>query len=138
MTIDGSCHCGYVTLEAEADPETTTVCNCTDCQRMSGAPLRAVIMTRPGTFVLLSGKPAEYRKTADSGAIRPQGFCPRCGTALYSTSDGDDPKVYNVRVGALRQRNELVPRRQLFVRSQQEWVNNLNSILKFDKMPPPA
>ena len=33
---------------------------------MSGAPLRAVIMTRPGTFVLLSGKPTEYRKTADT------------------------------------------------------------------------
>ena len=66
MKIDGRCHCGFVTFEAEADPETTTICNCTDCQAMSGAPLRAVIITRPGTFVLLSGKPTEYRKTADS------------------------------------------------------------------------
>src|SRR6516225_3544936 len=66
MKIDGRCHCGYVTFEAEADPETTTICNCTGCQTMSGAPLRAVIITRPGTFVLLSGKPTEYRKTADS------------------------------------------------------------------------
>src|SRR5438552_1364 len=66
MKIDGRCHCGYVTFEAEADPETTTICNCTDCQTMSGAPLRAVIITRPGTFVLLSGKPMEYQKTADS------------------------------------------------------------------------
>lgn len=138
MKIDGSCHCGHVTFEADADPETTTVCNCTDCQTMSGAPLRAVIMTRPGTFALLSGKPTEYRKTADSGAVRPQGFCPLCGTALYSTSDGDNPKAYNVRVGALRQRNQLVPRRQLFVRSQQAWVHNLNSVLKFDRMPPPS
>jgi hypothetical protein len=38
MKIDGRCHCGYVTFEAEADPETTTICNCTDCQTMSGAP----------------------------------------------------------------------------------------------------
>jgi hypothetical protein len=136
MKIDGRCHCGYVSFEAEADPETTTICNCTDCQTMSGAPLRAVIVTRPGTFVLLSGEPTEYRKTAESGAVRPQGFCPHCGTAIYSTSVGDDPKAYNVRVGVLRQRNELVPRRQLFVRSQQAWVNDLNSIPKFDKMPP--
>jgi hypothetical protein len=41
MKIDGRCHCGYVTFQAEADPETTTICNCTDCQTMSGAPLRA-------------------------------------------------------------------------------------------------
>ena len=137
MKIDGSCHCGYVTFEAEADPETTTLCNCTDCQRMSGAPFRAVVTARPGTFVVLSGKPAEYRKTADSGAVRPQGFCPHCGTAIYSTSDGHDPKAYNVRVGAVRQRNELLPRRQLFVRSQQAWVNDLDEIPRFEKMPPP-
>ena len=39
-------------------------------------------------------------------------------------------------VGALRQRDELVPRQQLFVRSQLAWVNDLNSIPKFDGMPP--
>ena len=137
MNIDGSCHCGYVTFEAEADPETTTICNCTDCQTMSGAPLRAVITTRPGTFVLLSGKPTEYRKTSESGVVRPQAFCPRCGTAIYSTTVGDDPKAFNVRLGVLRQRYELVPRRQIFARSQQAWVNDLDAIQKFEKLPPP-
>jgi hypothetical protein len=135
MKIDGCCHCGYVTFEAEADPETTTLCNCTDCQTMSGAPLRAVVMTRLGTFKLLSGKPTEYQKTADSGNVRLQGFCPQCGTALYSTSIGDEPNVYNVRVGVVRQREHLVPRRQIFVRSQQGWINDLSSISKFDAMP---
>src|SRR5262249_36785713 len=90
--------------------------------------LRAVIITRPGTFVLLSGKPTEYRKIADSGNVRLQGFCPQCGTALYATSIDDGPKAYNVRLGALRQRNELVPRRQIFVRSQPAGVTDLNSI----------
>ena len=136
MKIDGHCHCGYVSFQAEADPETTTICNCTDCQTMSGAPLRAVIITQPGTFLLLSGKPTEYRKTGDSGAIRAQGFCPHCGTALYSTADSGEPKAYAVRVGVLRQRTELVPRRQGFVRSQQSWVNDIASIPKFDGMPP--
>src|SRR5262245_27499681 len=136
MKIDGSCHCGYVKFEAEVDLETTTLCNCTDCQTMRGAPLRAVITALPGTFVLRSGTPAEYRKTADSGEVRPQGFCPQCGTAIYSTTVGDAPKPYNLRLGALRQGYELVPRRQLFARSQQGWVNNLCSIQKFDKMPP--
>jgi hypothetical protein len=135
MKIDGRCHCGYVTFEAEADPEMTTICNCTDCQIMSGAPLRAVITTHPGTFVLLSGQPTEYRKTADSGNVRVQGFCPHCGTALYATSTADEPKAYNVRFGAVRQRNELVPRRQIFARSQQAWVNDLDSITKFDGPP---
>jgi hypothetical protein len=97
--------------------------------------LRAVIISRPGGFVLLSGKPTEYRKTADSGNVRVQGFCPHCGTSLYATSVDDGPKAYNVRLGSVRQRNELPPRRQIFVRSQQGWVNDLNSIPKFDGMP---
>ena len=128
MKIDGRCHCGYVTFEAEADPETTTICNCTDCQTMSGAPLRAVIITRPGTLVLLSGKPTEYQKTADSGNVRLQAFCPHCGTPDLCDIDC-------VRLGSLRQRNELVPRRQIFVRSQQPWVNDLDSVPTFDAMP---
>jgi len=102
---------------------------------MSGAPLRAIVASRPGTFVLLSGKPTEYRKTADSGNVRLQAFCPHCGTPIYATSTGDAPKAYNVRLGSLRQRNELVPRRQIFVRSQQPWATDLNSIPKFDGMP---
>jgi len=102
---------------------------------MSGAPLRAVIITDPGTLVLLSGNRTEYRKTADSGNVRVQAFCPHRGTAIYATSPGDEPKAYNVRLGALRQRNELVPRRQIFVCSQEPWVNDLNSIPKFDHMP---
>jgi hypothetical protein len=102
---------------------------------MSGAPLRAVIITRPGTFMLLSGKPMEYRKIADNGNVQLQAFCPRCGTAIYATSTVDEPKAYNVRIGVVRQRNELVPRGQIFVRSQQPWVNDLNSIQKFECMP---
>jgi hypothetical protein len=31
MKIDGACHCGYIRVEGEADPEKTTVCHCTDC-----------------------------------------------------------------------------------------------------------
>ena len=41
-------------------------------------------------------------------------FCPQCGTAIYSTTVDDDPKAYNVRLGVLRQRYELVPRPSVF------------------------
>jgi hypothetical protein len=62
-------------------------------------------------------------------------FLSSSGTALYATSVSDEPKAYNVLLGSLRQRNELMPRRQIFVRSQQGWLNDLNSIPKFDGPP---
>ena len=30
MKIDGGCHCGYITYEAEADPQKPFICHCTD------------------------------------------------------------------------------------------------------------
>ena len=38
MRIDGGCHCGFVTFEAEADPEKVAICHCTDCQSSTRAP----------------------------------------------------------------------------------------------------
>lgn len=40
MHIDGQCHCGEITFEAEIDPETVSVCHCTDCQTLTGSPFR--------------------------------------------------------------------------------------------------
>ena len=43
MKIDGGCHCGFITYEAEADSERTSVCHCTDCQQLSGTAFRTSI-----------------------------------------------------------------------------------------------
>jgi hypothetical protein len=98
MKIDGGCHCGYITYEAEVDPEQTAICHCTDCQTLSGSAFRTVIPAPDHNFRILSGEPAIYVKTGESGAKRPQGFCPRCGSPIYSTAVGDGPKSYFIRV----------------------------------------
>jgi hypothetical protein len=134
MKIDGSCHCGDITFEAEADPQETRICNCTDCQTLSGAPFRAVISVASETFKM-SGEPTIYIKTAESGAKREQAFCPRCGTSIYSTSPGAGPKTIGIRVGTLRQRVQFVPREQLWVRSQLPWVYELATIPKVETQP---
>src|SRR4029453_1097434 len=33
MKIDGGCHCGYITYEAEIDPDKTLICHCTTARR---------------------------------------------------------------------------------------------------------
>jgi hypothetical protein len=136
MKIDGGCHCGYITYEAEIDPEKVMICHCTDCQTLSGSAFRTVAFTREGTFKLLSGKLKIYVKTGESGTQRPQSFCPKCGTPIYSCAVGEEPKVHVIRVGTARQRNELVPKVQLWIRSAQPWVTDLGSIRKVEKQPP--
>ena len=81
--------------------------------------------TKEGAFTLLSGEVKNYVKIGTSGARRLHGFCPECGASIYSTSESDGPKGYNLRVGTLRQRWDLVPRRQIWCRSAVPWINDL-------------
>jgi hypothetical protein len=128
MKIDGGCHCGFVTYEAEIDPEKVLICHCIDCQTLSGSAFRTVAPTREDGFKLLSGEVKTYVKIGASGARRPQAFCPECGSPIYATSEGDGPKVYGIRVGTSHQRHELVPVAQIWCRSAQPWVGDLGTI----------
>ena len=135
MKIDGRCHCGYITFEAEIEPDKTLICHCTDCQTLSGSAFRVHAFTRQDAFRLLSGEPKIYVKTAESGNRRPQAFCPDCGTHIYATAAGAGPKVYAIRVGSIRQRNEIAPQLQKWARSAQPWITDIEAMRKFDKEP---
>jgi len=128
MKINGRCHCGRVSYEAEIDPAAVLICHCTDCQALSGSAFRTVALTRPGGFRLLSGAVKTYVKVGDSGARRPQGFCPECGSPIYATSEGGEPKVYSVRLGTCAQRAELMPVGQIWCRSALPWLGDLPAI----------
>jgi hypothetical protein len=135
MKIDGRCHCGYITYEADINHEKVMICHCSDCQTLSGSAFRTVVFTHEDTFKLLSGELKIYVKTGESGTKRPQSFCPECGTPIYSSTMGEGPKVHVIRVGTARQRDQLVPKVQRWCRSSQGWLSDLGSILKIEKQP---
>jgi len=134
MKIDGACHCGYITIEGEADPDKATICHCADCQTGTGSAFRVSVPV-PGATFRMSGEPTIYvKRTAESGNPRVQAFCPRCGSPIYSTTLGDGPQPsYTVRVGILNQRDQFVPRRQQWFRSARPWVTGLSSIPRHEK-----
>jgi hypothetical protein len=129
MEIDGRCHCGYLAYAATADPNNVAICHCTDCQTLSGTAFRIAIRIKKSDFRMLSGEPTIYVKTTDRGVRTAQAFCPRCGSQIYARHV-EDAKFYAVRVGTLRQRNELEPKVQVWARSQLPWLEKLGSIRK--------
>ena len=137
MRIDGSCHCGFITIEGEADPDKTQICHCTDCQTGTGSAFRVSIPVA-GTTLKMTGQPALYLKTtAESGRPRVQAFCPKCGSPIYSTTPGEGVQPsYTVRVGILRQRDQLVPRRQNWFRSARSWVTGLAAVPSNERQAP--
>ena len=128
MKVDGACHCGNIRFEAEIDPERVVICNCTDCQVLSGSAYRVSVPAPAGTFKLLAGKPSIYVKTAESGAKRAHSFCPGCGTPMFATALVDAPPQYTLRVGTLRQKAQLAPRRQIWTRSAPAWSRDVRGI----------
>ena len=129
MHIDGSCHCGKITYEAEIEPEAVSICHCTDCQTLSGMVFRTVVSAKKENLKLLTGEPRIYIKTAESGNQRAHGFCPRCGTPIYATTVGT-PDIHGIRVGTTRQRRELPPQRQGWCRSALDWSMNIDALPK--------
>jgi hypothetical protein len=136
MKIQGSCHCGNITYEAEIDPNKVSICHCTDCQTGSGSGYRTNVQTEKGSFKLLSGEPKIYiKKTAESGNPRAQGFCADCGTPLFSTTVSDR-QVYGLRVGSIKQRAQLAPKSQGWFKSALPWTQNISALTKFEKQRP--
>jgi hypothetical protein len=134
MRIDGGCSCGAIKIEGEADPEKVQICHCTDCQTSTGTAFRVSIPV-PGATFKMTGQPNYFLKTtADSGKPRLQAFCGRCASPIYSTTPGEGVQPsYMVRVGILRQRDQLVPRRQNWFRSARSWVLKLDAVPKNEK-----
>ena len=127
MKIDGRCHCGEITFEAEVDPDGLYICHCTDCQTLSGSAFRANILAPAEHFVLLSGTPKTYIKIAESGNKRIHAFCGTCGTPIYSSAV-ENPHSYGLRAGTIRQRAAFSPRRQIWRRSALPWVDALTDV----------
>ncbi len=132
MKIDGHCHCGRITFEAEVDPDTATICHCTDCQRLTGSAFRVNIRAPAAHFVLRTGTPRTYIKTAESGNKRRHAFCGDCGTPIYAC-EVDNPQSYGLRVGTITQRAAFTPQQQIWRRSALKWVDTLAAIPAIEK-----
>ena len=133
MKIDGRCHCGAITYEAEIDPAKVLVCHCTDCQSLSGSAFRVAVPTEGDSFKLRSGQPKVYVKTtAESGTHRDQAFCPDCGSPIYASAAGGKSPL-SIRVGTIRQRDQLMPRKQVWCRSAQRWLSDLDNVARHEK-----
>jgi hypothetical protein len=134
MRVTGGCHCGQITYEAEVNPETVRVCHCTDCQKLTGTVFRATIASLPGTFVLKSGTPKIYIKTAESGNWRAHAFCRECGTPIFAAAPAPNPSTYGLRVGGIDQRAQLAPpARQIWCRSALPWSMDLTQVERIEQ-----
>jgi len=99
---------------------------------LTGSAYRVNVPAAKENFVLHTGKPSSYLKTADSGNKRMHTFCGNCGTPVYSSA-ATDPQSFSLRVGCLDERAQLPPKRQIWCGSAVPWSIDLKLVPSLGK-----
>ena len=91
----GSCQCGAIAFQVEADLDQTVTCNCSRCRRLG-----SVLTMVPAADVTLTadGPTTEYRF---AGHVISHRFCPTCGIQTYSLGEKDGEAIVAINVNCL-------------------------------------
>ena len=134
--IDGRCLCGSVRIRVEAEPMAVRTCWCRLCQYL-GAGNATVNLCFPGDAVHVEGEVRWFESKADSGNDLRRGFCPTCGTPLFSVAI-QRPHLTFIRAGALDDRSIAAPQATIWVKEAPEWACINPAIPAHDGQLPPV
>ena len=135
MTITGGCLCGKARYRIEAEPITTRVCWCRDCQYL-GAGSGTVNVVFPSEKVHIEGLLDDYASRAASGNLTHRGFCPSCGTPVTTQSEAR-PHFLAVRAGTLDDPEIGKPNLTIWTSSAPSWACFAEDLPQEPKQPRP-
>lgn len=91
----GSCQCGAIAFQVEADLDQTVTCNCSRCRRLGSV----LAMVPAADFMLTADGPTtEYRF---AGHVISHRFCPTCGIEPFAYAEKDGQRMVGVNVNCL-------------------------------------
>jgi hypothetical protein len=112
--LTGGCQCGAVRYRLDAAPSGTHICHCRMCQKASGGPFMASVLT--SSFVVTRGALSIFK----SSDIAERGFCAGCGTPLtYRFLPGE---ILTVTLGSLDDPDAVAPQTQYGAESRVSWL----------------
>lgn len=135
MKTEGGCLCKAVRFSVEGPPLATRVCWCRLCQYLSGGNgMVSVCFRSEGLNV--NGKVHWFESTADSGNRMERGFCPACGTPLFSKTEAR-PHLIFIRAGALDDPNLVAPQQTIWTEEAPNWACFNPDVPQVPGQPPP-
>jgi hypothetical protein len=121
MPHTGHCFCGKVSVSIDAEPVGARMCWCRDCQYIaSGSPTVNVLF--PDDAVTFSGQVTTLTRTADSGNTVERGFCPSCGSQMYSRTVTPAGMPIRIRAGTLDNPELRAPEAIIWADSAPSWA----------------
>ncbi len=130
----GGCLCGKVRYQG-SEPRGGGHCHCLDCRRSSGTG-HCSHMVVPKAAFKVEGEMRFYDSPTDSGNRVSRGFCPHCGSPVYSKNSAMQDMVF-VRASSLDDPEVFQPQMVVYTKRELSW-NKLDAALpSFESMPPP-
>ena len=121
MTHTGQCFCGQLRFAIDAEPVGARMCWCRDCQYIASGSA-TVNMLFPETAVTFIGEITCFEKVADSGNRVQRGFCPKCGSQMFSRTLEPAGAPIRIRAGTLDDPELMAPSAAIWVDSAPSWA----------------
>jgi hypothetical protein len=97
------------------------MCWCRDCQRIASGSATVNVLF-PEEAVRYTGEMTTLRLTADSGNVVERGFCPTCGSQMYSKTVAPAGLPMRVRAGTLDDPELMAPTAIIWADSAPSWA----------------
>jgi len=127
--ISGGCLCGACAYSTRAAPIDIRACHCRICQKATGAPFYARVRV-PLDQLSIKGPIGWY---SSSEGLR-RGFCPRCGTSLFS--ERAETNSIGLTMGSLDDPDRFQPTMHIFTASKQIWLKLADDLPCYEDFPP--
>lgn len=82
MPISGQCSCGAITYKCETEPKFTLMCQCRQCQRITGTGHSAQFSVA-AEKTSISGNVQAHTLKSDQGNEVLSAFCGTCGNPIF-------------------------------------------------------
>ena len=133
VVFEGGCLCGTVRYASTMEPQMTGHCHCVDCRKSSGSG-HCTHVVLPASAFSVTGEVRFYDRKADSGNMVRRGFCPNCGSALYSLNSGGTALVF-VRASSLDDPEMVKPQMVVYSSRAPSWDHVDPNLPAFPEMP---
>lgn len=132
--FSGGCLCGAVRYEG-SEQKGGGHCHCIDCRKSSGTGHSSHMVVPEDSF-RATGEVRFFDRPADSGNMVSRGFCPTCGSPVYSTNSGMPGMVF-VRASSLDDPGVFQPQMVAYAKRAVDWGSVDPALPTFEEMPPP-
>lgn len=116
--LTGRCFCGKTAFRSDAPPMVVSYCHCSDCRRLSGAPVAAFAAF---THSAVSFEPSLGDPVSHTPGVK-RWFCTSCGSPLAAQYDYLPDQTY-VPLGLIDQAGDLPPALHSHTGSQLAWLH---------------